>query len=247
MIKSKQLTDTGWKTICTKNKVKDNGLLKALEKLKKVDDEKEPDDALKILAEVEKIALALKKDKAVASLDDVVEYLGEMLDAVETTERALEKAKAEADKAAKTAATAAKKAADKAKGDEDEDEEEDDEDAESKELLTTKQLPLLKQVQRGKTLQTMVAKAGKKVVVLLSLKPISPARKNMLKEHLGGGTTKFYTGECSLKLGVVTFSLNDEVAGLNKLVKLALLEQTGLRVNKIMCSGVDGEDAEDGD
>lgn len=241
MIKSKPLTDTGWKTICAKNKVKDNELLKALEKLKKVDDEEKPDDAAKILAEVEKIALALKKDKAVAALDVVVEYLEEMLDAVESTARALDKAKAEADKAAKAAAAAEKKAASKAKDDEDE----DDEDSASRELLTIKQLPLLKLVQKGQKLETLIAKSGKKVVVMLSRKVIPPARRRMLLEHLGGGSTKYYPGHCSLEAGTVTFTLSAEVAGLTKLVKAALLAQTGLRVNKVKCRGDDGDDAED--
>ena len=244
MIKSKQLTDTGWKTICTKNKVKDNGLLKALEKLKKVDDEEKPDDAAKILAEVEKIALALKKDKTVAALDEVVEYLEEMLDALETTGRALEKAKAEAHKAAKAAATAEKKAAAKAK-DANEDEDEDEEDTASRELLTIKQLPLLKLVQKGQRLETLIAKSGKKVVVMLSRKVIPPARRRMLSEHLGGGSTKYYPGVCNLEAGTVTFTLSAEVAGLTKLVKAALLAQTGLRVNKVKCRGDDGDDAED--
>lgn len=241
MIKSKPLTDTGWKTICAKNKVKDNGLLKALEKLKKVDDEEKPDDAAKILVEVEKIALALKKDKAVAALEVVVEYLEEMLDAVESIARALDKARAEADKAAKSAAAAEKKAASKAKYDEDE----DDEDSASRELLTIKQLPLLKLVQKGQKLETLIAKSGKKVVVMLSRKVIPPARRRMLLEHLGGGSTKYYPGHCSLEAGTVTFTLSAEVAGLTKLVKAALLAQTGLRVNKVKCRGDDGDDAED--
>jgi hypothetical protein len=45
-----------------------------------------------------------------------------------------------------------------------------------------------------------------------------------------------------LEAGVTTFTLAAEVAGLSKLVKLALLEQTGLRINKLKCRGEDGDD-----
>jgi hypothetical protein len=243
VIKSKQLNDAGWKVIASKNKIKDNGLLKALEMLKKVDDEEKPDEAAKILAAANKLALALRKDKTVAPLDDVVKYLGDMLDALATTERAVEKAKAAAEKAAKAKAAAEKKVAAKAKV---EDDEEDDEDAASKELLTTKQLPLLRMVLKGQKLQTLVAKSGKNVVMMLSRKPIPPARRRMLSEHLGGGSAKYYPGVCSLEAGTVTFTLSAEVAGLTKLVKAALLQQTGLRVNKVKCRGDDGDD-EDSD
>jgi hypothetical protein len=246
VIKSKQLNDAGWKVIASKNKIKDNGLLKALEMLKKVDDEEEPDEAAKILAVVSKLALALRKDKTVARLDDVVKYLGDMIDAVATTERVVEKAKAAAEKAAKAKAAAEKKVAAKAKADEGEDDEEDDEDAASRELLTTKQLPLLRMVLKGQKLQTLVAKSGKNVVMMLSRKPIPPARRRMLSEHLGGGSAKYYPGVCSLEAGTVTFTLSAEVAGLTKLVKAALLQQTGLRVNKVKCRGDDGDD-EDSD
>ena len=232
MIKSKQLNDAGWKVIASKSKIKDNGLLKALEMLKKVDDQEKPDEAAKILAVVNKLALALTKDKTVAPLDDVVKYLGDMLGAVATTERAVEKAKAAAEN----------KAAAKAKADEGEDDKEDDEDAASKELLTTKQLPLLRMVLKGQKLETLVAKSGKKVVMMLSRKPIPPARRRILSEHLGGGSAKYYPGVCSLEAGTVTFTLSAEVAGLTKLVKAALLQQTGLRVNKVKCRGDDGDD-----
>ena len=94
-------------------------------------------------------------------------------------------------------------------------------------------------------MHTLVAKSGKKVVVMLSRKPIPPARRKMLAEQLGGGSTKYYPGVCSLEAGATTFALKSEVAGMAKLVKVALLEQTGLRLNKLKCRGDDGEDADE--
>ncbi len=86
-------------------------------------------------------------------------------------------------------------------------------------------------------MHALLAKSGKQVVVMLSRKPIPPARRKMLAEQLGGGSTKYYPGTCSLESGATTFALKAEVAGMSKLVKTALLQQTGLRMNKIKCRG----------
>ena len=240
---SKALSDRGWKEIASDNKVKDNGLQKALEKLPKIDDEAH-DDATKALSEVSKLAQALKKDRAVAAMAEVVKYLGSMLDAAEDALKLVEKDQAAHEKKqkAQAAADARKK---KDEEDAEAEGEDDEEDDETSELLTTKFKPLLKLVQKGNTLQTLVAKSGKKVVIMLSRKPIPPARRRILSEALGGGSTKYYPGTCSLEAGVVTFHLSAEVAGLTKLVKLALLEQSGIRINKVVCRGEDGEDNED--
>lgn len=243
---SKPLSDRGWKEIASDNKVKDNGLQKALEKLAKVADDAH-DEAAKALSEVIRLAQALKKDRAVAAMAEVVKVLGSMIDAAEDAAKLVEKDQAEQEKKQK-AAQKAQAAAEARKKKDDDDEEadaEDEDDDETSELLTTKFKPLLKLVQKGDKLYTLVAKSGKKVVIMLSRKPIPPARRRILAEALGGGSTKYYPGTCSLDAGVVTFHLSAEVAGLTKLVKLALLEQSGIRVNKVLCRGEDGEDNED--
>ncbi|MBL8363148.1 MAG: hypothetical protein JNN18_21860 [Rubrivivax sp.] len=236
-IKAKVLSDAGWKDVVAKNKVKDNGVQKALERLKRVSDD-DHGEVEKILDELAKLIAQLKKDKAVAAAQAVIKHLTEMMASVESTQREAAKAKAEHDKAQKAKAEAEKKAAAEAarKGD-DEDEEEAGSD-----LLTEKLKPLLKMVAKGERMHALVAKSGKQVKVLLSRKPIPPARRKLLADELGGGSTKYYPGHCTLEAGVTTFTLAAEVAGLSKLVKLALLEQTGLRVNKLKCRGEDGDD-----
>jgi hypothetical protein len=91
-------------------------------------------------------------------------------------------------------------------------------------------------------MQALLAKSGKQVVVMLSRKPIPPARRKMLADQLGGGSTKYFPGHCHLEAGATTFVLKAEVAGMSKLVKAALLAQTGLRLNKVKCRGEDGDD-----
>ncbi|MBL8360766.1 MAG: hypothetical protein JNN18_09760 [Rubrivivax sp.] len=238
LIKSKSLSDAAWKDLVAKHKLKDNGLLKVLEKLKKFGDE-DFDDALKALDEASKLAGQLKKDKAIAAAPPAAKYIGDLLGAADTTQREITKSKADADK---KKAEADKKAAEAAKRSEAED---GDDEEETPELLTTKLKPLLRLVMKGETVHALLAKAGKRVVVMLSRKPIPPARRKLLNDQLGGGSTKYYPGHCTTERGAVTFVLKAEVAGMSKLVKAALLEQTGLRVNKIKCRGDDGDDHDD--
>ena len=242
MSNSKLLSDSGWKDVVAKNKLKDNGLLKALSDLKKCGEDAH-DDSLKSLDQVLKLAAQLKKDKAVTAVPAVSKYVAELSAAAETAVRDVAKAKAEADKSAKAKAEADKRAhaeaAKKSDGD-------DDEEEESPELLTTKLKPLLRLVAKGDRMHALVAKSGKQVVVMLSRKPIPPARRKMLADQLGGGSTKYYPGHCALEAGATTFVLKAEVAGMSKLIKAALLGQTGLRLSKVKCRGEDGDD-DDGD
>jgi hypothetical protein len=236
MSNSKFLSDMGWKDIATKNNVKDNGLLKKLAELKRVDDDKH-DEALGLLDKAVELAIQLKKDKKLPPAAG--KYLDDLTQAAESAKRDVSKAKAEADKAAKAKAIADKKAqaeAEKGTGDHDE------EEAEASELLTTKLKPLLRQVAKGERMHALLAKSGKQVMVLLSRKPIPPARRKMLSDELGGGSAKYYPGHCVLEAGALTFVLHAEVAGMSKLIKAALLAQTGLRLNKIKCRGEDGDD-----
>jgi hypothetical protein len=243
MIKSKVLSDSAWKDVLAKNKdIKDNGLMKLLTSFKKLDDD-EYDEAQKLLEQVQKLVGQLKKSKEVAAVPAVEKFIAELSKAADTAERDVAKDKTEADKAAKAKADADKKAqaaAAKKSGDD------EDDDEESPELLTTKLKPLLRLVMNGERMQALVAKSGKKVVVMLSRKPIPPARRKMLSDELGGGSTKYYPGVCQLQAGAITFVLKAEVAGMSKLVKAALLTQTGLRLNKVKCTGEDGDDEHSG-
>jgi hypothetical protein len=243
MIKSKVLTDAAWKDVLAKHKaVKDNGLLKTLAEIKKLGDG-DHDPAQDLLAQIQKLAAQLKKTKEVAAAPAVGKFLAELSGAADTALRDVAKAKAEADKTAKAQAAQKKAQAEAAK--KSGEEEGDDEEEESPELLTSKLKPLLRLVAKGETMHTLMAKSGKKVVVMLSRKPIPPARRKMLADQLGGGSTKYYPGHCSLEAGATTFVMRAEVAGLSKLVKAALLEQTGLRLAKVKCRGEDGDDDDD--
>jgi hypothetical protein len=242
MIKSKLLTDSAWKDVLAKNKgVKDNGMLKILAEIRQLGDD-DHDDAQKILDQLLKLSGQLKKSKEIAAAPAVGKFLAEMASAADNALREVAKAKADAEKNAKAEADAKKREQDQKNG-QDDDEDGDDEDHSA--LLTTKLVPLLRQVNKGESLHAMVASTGKQVVVMLSRKPIAPARRKLLAEELGqAGGIRYFMGHCVREAGMTTFVMRTQVAGMAKKLKLALLEQTGLRV-KLRCRGEDGETDED--
>lgn len=238
MSTSKFLSDVGWKDVAAKNKVKDNGLLKELADYKRLADDK-LDDQLDSLDQILKLATQLKKAKDVAAASSAVKYVGDVIDAAETERRVVVKAKADK---AKDKAEAEKKA--KAETDK-HDEKDDEEEEETSALLTTKMVPLLRQVAKGEMMHTLVASAGKEVVAMVSRKPISPSRRKLLADQLGvSGGVKYFPCHCIREEGTTTFVLKTEVVGMAKKLKLALLQQTGLRV-KLRCRGEDGDTDED--
>ena len=238
---SKALSDSGWKDVAAKNRIKDNGLLKLLADHKRIDEAKH-DDAIASLDQIVKLATQLKKAKDVAAASAASKYVSELADAAESDRRAFVKAKAEAEK--RTKAEEAKKQDAKKAAEEHDD---DDEEGEgSSALLTTKLIPLLRQVNKGESMHVLVARAGKQVAVMMSRKPIAPARRKILADQLGvSGGIKYFGGHCVNEGGATTFVLKSEVAGLAKQLKLALFNQTGLRVKKIACRGDDGDDSDD--
>src|SRR5689334_8731349 len=166
---SKALSDSGWKDVTTKNKIKDNGLLKLLGDHKRIDEDK-PDDLLASLDQIVKLATQLKKVKEVAAVPAASKYVTEMIAGAESDRKAAEKAKAEADKKAKAAAEA--EAKEKKQGGKDG----EDEEEEESELLTTKMIPLLKHAMKGEPMHVLVATTGKQTMVMLSRKPIPKAK-----------------------------------------------------------------------
>ena len=244
MIRSKVLSDAAWKEVLAKNKaVKDNGMLKALADIKKLGDD-DHDNAQKILDDVVKLTAQLKKSKDTAASPAVTKFLAELSSAADVAMRDIAKAKVETKKA--RAEADAKKAEKKPGRDADEDDEE-----ESPALLTTKLIPLLRQVNKGEMMHVLVARAGKQV----RGDDVAQADRSGATEAPGRragrlGRRQVLHGHCVKEEGATTFVMKSEVAGLAKQLKLALLNQTGMRVKRLSCRGEDGEtdhDLEDGD
>ena len=211
----KYLTEAEWKKFSKGRDVKDTALLKALAAYEKA---KGPSEQLSALAQVEKETDALRKfvkgDKE----------FGAQLDAMDRAVGREEKVAKAAEKEAESK------------------ESEDEEDA--PDLLTTKMIPLLRQVKNGQEMQALVALAGPKAAVMLSRRAISPSRRKMLTDYLDDGMPKFAAGICTFEAAAVTFVFQTQAAGMAKKLRAALLEQTALRL-KVRVRGPDPQDVDE--
>lgn len=216
----KLLTESAWKGFAKGRGVKDAALLKAITALER--SEKRPaGEQLEALTDLDKQITALTKE---AKADkEVVKQLDDMA-------KAVVRARKEAEKLRDAEAAAA----------EDEDE--------SPALLTSKMLPLVRELRKGETrMPALIATAGKEAAVLIMRRAISPTRRKLLKEALpDGGTPKFITGECAFEDGALTFIVQSEAAGLAKKLRAAVLQQLELRL-KVRVRGEDGQSDEDGE
>ncbi len=212
----KFLSEAEWKKFAKGRDLKDAPLIKAFEALEKA---KKPDDQVSALAEVEKQADALRK--LVKGDKDFGAYLD-----------GIDKAIAKEEKLCKAAAQEAEKS-------ESEDEEE------SPTLLTTKMVPLLRQVKNGDEMQVLIASTGKDVAVLLSRRSISPTRRKLLNDYLEiSGGVKYILGQCIFENEAHTFVVQSQASGLAKKLKAALLKQTELRL-KVRVRGEDPNDIDE--
>ena len=213
----KNLSEAEWKKFSKGHDWKDAAFVKALAALDKA---KAPDQELDALDNIDKQADALRKsakgDKELAGyLDDLDKSLGK--------QRKL--SEAEVKKAAK-------------------DQGGDDEEEETPALLTSKMIPLIRQVKKGEEMQALLANNGKEVAVMLSRRPISPSKRKLMAEYLDGGTPKYYPGTCIFEENAYTFVLKTQAGGLAKKLKAALLKQVELRL-KVRVRGEDPNDVDD--
>lgn len=214
----KRLTEMAWKAFAKKHDYKDAALLKALAKLDSAGHD--PGKQLEALELIEKEAAALRKankaDKELAGqLDDM--------------DKAADKARSDAQGAIKQAE---KEAA-------------ESEDEEGPAALTTKLVPLLRAVPKGEVLNAMLAVYGKSVAVLLSRKTLSASAKKVLAAGLPEASgAKYFPAQCLFEANAHTFVMEKRLPSIAKLIKAALLEQTGMRV-KVRVRGADPADVED--
>ena len=210
----KNLSESEWKKFAKGRDLKDALFVKALIALEKA---RSPEDALSALDDLEKQADALRKSaKADKELTAYLDGVDKSLD----KERKLNK-------------TALKEA-----------ESAEDEEDESPALLTSKMVPLVRQVKKGDEMQVLLANTGKEVAVLLSRRSISPSRRKLMTEYLNSGAPKFIAGTCIFEENAYTFVVKTQAAGLAKRIKAALLKQVDLRL-KVRVRGEDPDDVDD--
>lgn len=221
----RELEESNWKAFAKGRGLKDVPLLKALAELDKAEPSK-PEVQLKALDEIDKQVEVLRRTNKADK--EVVAQL-DLLDKAVIRQRKL------GEQAAKDAARKAEQQA------------AEDEEEETPTLLTTKMIPLLRDVRKGAVLQAMIASVGKDCVVLVSRKPIGPPRRKLLTSALGTASgVKFVLGECLLEENAHTFVVQTQAAGLAKKIKDALLKQTEQRF-KVRVRGEGGEVDDDGE
>lgn len=126
-----------------------------------------------------------------------------------------------------------------------------DDEADSPVLLTSKMIPLVRELRKGEVqMHALIGTAGKSTAVLIMRKAISPSRRKLLAEAIGGaGGAKYIAAECLLENKALTFVVQGQAAGLAKRLTQALIDQLGMRL-RVRVRGEDGatdEDGEDGD
>jgi hypothetical protein len=211
----KSLTEAEWKKFAKGRELKDAGLLKSLAAFDKAL-KGDADARLQALAEIDVQIDLLKASKAVRGDKEVLAHLGQI-------EKDVEKERTAAEQAAQA--------------------EQDSEDSPAQ--LSTRMVPLLRNVPKGEAMNVMIALLGKETVVLVSRKAVgAPQRKLLASQFEGGGTPKYVTGQCIYEEKAHTFVLQTQAAGLAKKVKAALLEQTELRY-KVRVRGLDPSDVDD--
>jgi hypothetical protein len=201
---SKLLTEDGWKAITFKFKVKDRDLQRALSVYETIDDD-EYEDRLKEITNITRLASALKKNKEIAPLPEVVKYLADLLSAAESEQREITKVKALAEK---TRAVAEKKAEAVAKeGDDDEDEDTGD--------YPVRLIAAFQKLKSAKDLSfEFIVCDAKPHCGLMVAKKITPKHKEELTKVTGGSKRFLHVGRCYFEDGRFNFTMEQPVTGL---------------------------------
>lgn len=124
----------------------------------------------------------------------------------------------------------------------------EEDEADSPALLTSKMLPLLRELRKGEVrMHALICLAGKNTAVLIMRRRISTSQRKLLATAVEAtGGHKYIVAECFDEAKVLTFAVLSPAAQLAKRLRRALLEQTGLRL-KVKVRGEDGLEELDGE
>jgi hypothetical protein len=222
-----KLSESAWSGFLEKHKLEldDKALVKALAAYDKTDDSK-PQPRLKSLEEVikqvpEQVKALTKRKKELGDkpFGLVKDELYALLDEAEALLKKTRAAIAASD---------------------------GDEEPDTPVLLTTKMVPLLRELRKGEVrMHAMICTAGKNTAVLIMRRAISPSRRKLLAEAVDAkGGMKYIVGECMFENKALTFVVTSPAAQLAKRLRQALLDQTEMRI-KVRVRGEGGVEDED--
>jgi len=219
----KLLTESGWKTLASKWKVKENGLQRALAGYEKLDS-KEYDERLKTIDLVSKLADALRKTNYVTYVPVVAKYLDQVVDAADSQKSEITQAKVFAQKQQAAAASAQKKA-DDAQSKEHKQEEEQEAKYEVKLLAAFAKLKSSK----GLAYEFILCDARPLCAIMVA-KKITPRHKEELTKITDGGKRFLHPGTCQFENGKFAFTVDQPVAGLARKLQASILHFTGKKL-----------------
>jgi hypothetical protein len=230
---AEKLSESAWTGFVKKQKLEldDRALVKALSAFDKTDEGK-PEPRLKALEEVikqipEQVKILVKRKKELGDkpFGEAKDKLYALLEEAEALQKKTQAAAAAADK-----------------------KEDDDEEPDTPVLLTTKMIPLLRELRKGEAqMSAMICTAGKNTAVLIMRRAISPSRRKLLAEAVDAkGGMKYIVGECKFENKALTFVVQSPASQLAKRIRQALLEQTEMRF-KVKVRGDDGVEENDGE
>jgi len=201
------LTENGWKAIIAKNRIKDNGLQRALADYQKAD---EDDHAaqLKGIAKINQLAAALQKNKDLEGNNAVINYLDDVQEAADAEQREIAKTKMTADKAESEAEKREKA-----------------EDVYEAKLMAT--LNKLKG-SNGASFEFMFCDGPDQSAVVVA-PTISAQHKQQLMQVTGGKRLS-KVGSCRFEDGKFVFSLEHAPSGLARKLQAAIASFTGRKL-----------------
>ena len=207
-MENKALTESGRKAIAGKNKIKDNGLQRALADYESTDEEDHA-ERLKGIARVNQLAAALQRSKDIAGNDAVTDYLDDVQDAADAEQRELAKAK---QTAAKAEAEAKKQ--------------EKEEDAYEAKLMAA--LQKLKS-SSGLSYEFLVCDGPEQCAVVVA-PSISAQHRAQLTRLTEGGKRFFGPGACRFEDGKYLFAMDRPPSALAKKLQASIMHFTGRKL-----------------
>ncbi len=240
---NQKLSESEWKSVVAKNKIKDNGLQQALAAYAKVDEE-EHDARTKAIAQIAKLADTLKKSKEIAAIPAVAKYVAEVLAASLSEQKEVAKSKAAAELTQKHAEAAVKAAAAKAK-DGDKEDEEDEEEEELEGAYHEKLMAAIKKLRGSKDIsyQFLICDAKPHVGLMLA-KRINSKHKEELTRITGGSKRFLKIGNAHADNAKLVFEMEDPVTGIARKLQESIKYFTGKKM-PIMVGSESAEDEEE--
>jgi len=210
LMDQKLLSESNWKAIAQKSKIKDNGLQRALADYCKLEEDAH-DDLIEALEEVKKRALALKNSKEAAAAPEAVKYLAGMVGAAESEQHEVAKAKA----------AAQKQGGNQRKG------EAQEEQGQYGDKLNAS----LQKLKGAKDLAFEFLLCDAKPYCGLTVaKKITPGHKEELSTITGGSKHFFPIGTCRFTEGHFVFELEQPPSGLARKIQDCIKNFTGKKL-----------------